>query len=721
MNFLKRIELQGFKSFAEKTILDLPARVVAVVGPNGSGKSNIVDALRWVLGEREAKKLRGETLDKLIFAGSEKRAAVGFAKVILSFDNKERILGEDAEEVELERRVDRTGTSQFFWNGSEIRLKDLIPTLAKARLGTRGLTIIGQGENDIFVRSSPEERRLMVEEILGLKEYRLKKQTAERRLETSLINLDKAKAQLEELAPHLRLLRRQRTKFLKRSELEKKLKDYENQYFSFHFHNLNEAMRKAQEPIFKLQEIKSKKEEEVKLIEKNIKEINEKSGESERIKKLRSDLNNLLNKKFSLKESLGRLEAEIEIKKSIPHHATLHELEAGIKSFIAEVKGLFAFDDVRKIKERLRELVAKLERLLRGDKKSDTEALEKKKKFEDALRAVDGEIKKLEEESERLTSVQEELNQEFRREVEKLELKKNELRRLETELQAAIFEKEKIELKIAELEREWQAAGRDMAELKDLPAREGVAGDGTVAGGDLERKIMRLRSELAAIGEIDESLVKEADEKEERYEFLKKEISDLEDAIKDLKILIRELDDKIHSEFKTSFKEINEEFNNYFRLMFGGGRARLKLQKYKPAQMPENSSLVTQEGEEEQIKEENKNEEIKAGIEIDLNVPQKSLKGIEMLSGGEKSLVSLAALFALISVSPPPFLVLDEIDAALDEENARRFAELIKEFSKHTQFILVTHNRATMEAAQILYGVTMNEDGTSKVLSLKFD
>ncbi len=113
--------------------------------------------------------------------------------------------------------------------------------------------------------------------------------------------------------------------------------------------------------------------------------------------------------------------------------------------------------------------------------------------------------------------------------------------------------------------------------------------------------------------------------------------------------------------------------------------------------------------------------EAKTGIDINLSLPKKRITTLEMLSGGEKSLVSIAALFALISISPPPFLVLDEIDAALDENNSKRFANLIKEFSRKTQFIVVTHNRAVMEAADVLYGVTMGEEGTSKVLSLKLE
>ncbi len=157
--------------------------------------------------------------------------------------------------------------------------------------------------------------------------------------------------------------------------------------------------------------------------------------------------------------------------------------------------------------------------------------------------------------------------------------------------------------------------------------------------------------------------------------------------------------------------------------MFSGGKAKLKLEVYKKPifENGEGDGEALAVGESAVQSENEESGELQAGIEIDLSVPRKGIKGIEMLSGGERSLVSLAALFALIAVSPPPFLVLDEIDAALDEENASRFAALVKEFSKTTQFILVTHNRATMEAADALYGVTMDEDGVSKVLSLKLD
>ena len=161
--------------------------------------------------------------------------------------------------------------------------------------------------------------------------------------------------------------------------------------------------------------------------------------------------------------------------------------------------------------------------------------------------------------------------------------------------------------------------------------------------------------------------------------------------------------------------------------MFEGGHAKLKIKKYELISQladknnDENENIEGEKNKESEGNEEKEEQEEKFGVEIELSLPKKKITSLEMLSGGEKSLISIAALFALISVSPPPFLVLDEIDAALDEKNSRRFSNLIKEFAHKTQFIIVTHNRALMEVADVLYGVTMNEDGTSKLLSLKLD
>ncbi|MGB9608835.1 MAG: AAA family ATPase, partial [Minisyncoccia bacterium] len=239
---------------------------------------------------------------------------------------------------------------------------------------------------------------------------------------------------------------------------------------------------------------------------------------------------------------------------------------------------------------------------------------------------------------------------------------------------------------------------------------------------ELERKILKLRGELAAIGDIDESLLKEAKDTEERYSFLENQLKDLEQASLDLNNLIKELNLKIEDEFGKAFTKINLEFDKFFKAMFGGGQAKLKLVSLKSKNNQDNlNENKLNQNENQNQNNENEEDSNEKGIEIDIKLPMKKLTSLDVLSGGERSLIGIAALFAIISVSPPPFLVLDEIDAMLDERNAKKFAKMLKEFSSKTQFIIVTHNRAVMEEADIIYGVTLGDDETSKIVSLKLE
>jgi chromosome segregation protein len=240
-------------------------------------------------------------------------------------------------------------------------------------------------------------------------------------------------------------------------------------------------------------------------------------------------------------------------------------------------------------------------------------------------------------------------------------------------------------------------AGRDP---QSLPVVEHALSSEDVVR--LERQVFRLRGDLAAIGDVDEQLIAEAKATEERYQQIVGESADLESARADLTTLVADLDRRIAREFGDAVTAISTEFSKLFAAMFGGGAARLVAVTAKVAEGED------AEGELEAT-----------GIDIEVQLPKKRASSLDVLSGGERSLVGLAALFALVSVSPPPFLVLDEVDAPLDERNARRFGELLRSFASETQFIIVTHNRATMEAADVLYGVTLEGDGSSKVVSLK--
>ncbi|MHB9019902.1 MAG: chromosome segregation SMC family protein [Minisyncoccota bacterium] len=725
---LKRLELVGFKSFAEKTVLEFPGGIAGIVGPNGSGKSNVLDAVRWILGEREAKNLRGDKAEDLIFAGTQKRPRMGMAQVSLIFDNSSGFFAVDFSEVSIVRRIDRDGISQYFLNKAEVRLKDIIDFFAKARLGTHGLTVINQGESDLFVKSSPKERREMIEEVLGLRQYQIKKNEAQRKLKNTGINIDKVRVMLDEIAPHLRFLKKQTAKWEKLSETEKELNDLESVYFK---NKLKEILIGLEKFSPRLKEIDIKLAQKVSelksLQEQLIKVENSRPSNKAQLDTLQIKRDELLNKKSVLEKELGRLEVKIEFSSNTevdPQKAIfiLSDLKSVIKSLSEE-------SDLAKIKSVLNEIFSKIDNFLEfGNEKGASKELAEfkivKEKLSGQLDEIIKELENLKKMEVGFSADLEGFNSEFRRSFQLVETKKDEISGLESEKNRIHFDTERFNLRMQDLETQISQAGKDINEFKkDLSTQNNLDGAESINAFETERRIFKLRAEVASVGEIDQALLNEAKETETRFNFLSTQLADLEKASGDLSALIKDLDQKIHNDFTSSLGKINEEFNKFFQLMFGGGKGKLYLEKpeVKKQILPDEGLA---DGIQQTSKESEKDEEedeLSAGIELELVIPRKKIKGLEMLSGGEKSLVSIAVLFALISVSPPPFLVLDEVDAALDERNTKRFAELIKDFSKKSQFIIVTHNRSTMESSDVLYGVTMEEDGVSKVLSIKLD
>jgi chromosome segregation ATPase len=732
-HFLKRLELNGFKSFADKVVLEFPVGITAVVGPNGSGKSNIVDAIRWLLGEREAKNLRGAKVEDLIFAGTSKRSRVGQAQASLHFENKNNFFPVDFAEVSVLRQISRDGVSRYFLNKSEILLRDLIDFFAKARLGSRGLIVVTQGNSDVFVQASPTGRREMIEEILGLREYKIKRIDAEHRLKNSQVNLDKARALIDEILPHLRSLKRQTSRWEKRGFLENELKDLENKFFGS---QLREIKEKTQEVIKKINDSQAefsalKKIKEDAELEQARVEASQ-SSEHKDLRVINEQIQAVIEKRNLLQKELGRLEAQLEMGRESQTPRQTHSIQK-LVDLIGKIKNKLESvldESADKIKKTIKEIIAEIESVVSGSAKQTSGELnlDVKTQFDKtnhALSLLERELASLKEKEAKLEQGQEQFYKSFKIAVAAVETAKENIEKWEARHREYLFEKERLDFKRGEIERQIMQAGRNPSEFKDA--------EFSVSPADLpelERRIFKLRGDLASIGEVDEVLVKEARETDSRYQFLKKESEDLEKAVSDLKKLIKELSYKIETEFNKSMGRINEEFGKFFALMFDGGRAKLKIEKLKiKDEKLEGDSEESTSGESPSDKNEaDKNEAVEeevaeeeGGVEIEVRLPRKKINSLEMLSGGERSLVGIAALFALISVSPPPFLVLDEIDAALDERNAKRFADMLKEFSKKTQFIIITHNRATMEVADVLYGVTLAEDGTSKILSLKLE
>src|SRR5579859_6971402 len=222
---LKRLELIGFKSFADKTQFDFGAGITAIVGPNGSGKSNIVDAVRWVLGEQSAKSLRGGEMADVIFNGSAVRKSLGLAEVTMTFDNARRVLATEADEVQITRRVYRSGEGEYLINQQPCRLKDVKDLFLGSGAGTDAYSIIEQGRVDVLLQASTKERRTIFEEAAGISRFKARKVEALRKLEKVDQNLQRLKDIIDEVEKQLRSVKLQASKAQRHQEYSGRLKD----------------------------------------------------------------------------------------------------------------------------------------------------------------------------------------------------------------------------------------------------------------------------------------------------------------------------------------------------------------------------------------------------------------------------------------------------------------------------------------------------------------
>ena len=708
---LKTLELNGFKSFSQKTILEFNNSIVCIVGPNGSGKSNVVEAIRYVLGEQSMKSMRGKTGSDLIFKGSKNLPKGTKATVTIYFDNIDKVfkLTNDGGEttnlnydtISISRQVFPDGLNKYVLNGTEVRLKDIHNLLASVNIGSSGHHIISQGEADRILNANMKERRAMVEDALGLKIYQYKIKESERKLERTNENMKEVTLMRRENAPHLNFLRKQVEKFEKGKVMQEELGtlylEYlkkESFYLDMEKKNLlterNKISSELQSIAGKISDVEegnsakgNKKIEELKIVEQALNENRAAKSEIER--------------------KLGRIEGMLEIKENKVKLAGKCPLCGN------ELKQM----EIEQIEKRQNE-----EKELQELRNSQVGLLSEIKKIE-------GEEKKL---SEKIQVLKKEINEEMEalRDLEKEKFKfKVRHQELFSALELVAIKEGNLENRRYAFENEIKEGtaliGQDILSYKDFSAEGAPTGGKVLIDGteqvELKKKIERLKIKLedAGLGSGAE-VMKEFKEVSEKDQFLSKEMEDLTKSIESLVILINDLKEKIDIEFKEGIKKINVEFDAFFKLMFGGGTASLSIiteTKKKRLGKSDEEAELSEEFEEEETPEQ--------GIEINVSLPQKKVKELHALSGGERSLTSIALLFAMSQVNPPPFLVLDETDAALDEANSRKYGDMLEKLSKHSELIVVTHNRETMSRAGVLYGVTIGENGASKLLSVKFE
>lgn len=758
--YLKSLELSGFKSFAKKTELKFSTPITSIVGPNGSGKSNIAEAFRFVLGEQSIKSMRGKRTEDLIWNGGGDAARSNRASVKVVFDNHKRILNVDFDEVSIERVIYRDSSSEYSINGTLVRLKDIIELLAAAHIGSSGHHIISQGEADKILNANSKERREMLEDALGLKIYQYKREESERKLEKTEENMKSVESLRREIAPHLKFLKKQVEKVEKTLELKEELRKLSKEYFKREDTYLKEH-KKA------LESERQKPLGELKRLERELlaaKQVLEKSAthdaKSDEIIKLESALSAVRNEKDALVRELGRIEgavlAEERIQKREREMAAKEESKNVPLSEVQSVAGIIEARIVELEKSRddgsvmafftfvrrtFSEFVARHRQSTDADleKQSDEEM----KRLKAEREKIDGKLKIVNEREATLRKnyslLQADINREkdsgreAERAVFRIMSEENTVRGILAELKAR-------DEKLVLIETDFK---RELHEVAMLLGRDVLGFDGFAVVDDkgttlnlqaitLEDRAkqedrkrvmekMKIRIEDAGAGG-GEDVLKEYQETSERDTFLERELVDLHKSADSLKTLIEELEEKLASEFREGILKINAQFGQFFNLMFGGGSAKLEIiREVKKKKGDTDMSFSDVDGGLSSETSSEDAEEVSEGIEIEVSLPRKKIKGLMMLSGGERALTSIALLFAMSQVKPPPFVILDETDAALDEANSRKYGDMIESLSKLSQLILITHNRETMSRAGVLYGVTMGSGGVSKLLSIAFD
>ena len=749
--YLKKLEISGFKSFANKTVLDFPHGVTAVVGPNGSGKSNIADAIKWVLGEQSMKSLRGKKSGDVLFTGSDKKTKMSSASVSLYLDNRDKKIPLDYEDVILTRKLFRNGDSEYLINKSRARLIDIIDLLARSGVSQKGYCVINQGMADSILTATPAERMVIFEEATGVRKFQIKKQQSINKLESTKKNLQRVADLLNEIEPRLNSLKRQASRAQKRGAIEEGLKSEQKKLFTYVWTKLNNDNRKYGSEKEKLGENIREYSKEIGKIKNKLAETENNSNsyttEFEQLQKEINSLRETINefqKNLSITE--GKIQVEEDRKKETekPEYMPINlgyvknklcNLVSVYDKLFDLIKKLANLEDIESIRAKGSEVKKNMEDILKEIENGKITQKDRRIVFDDSnikrLKTekfeISNKIREYEKEYGEFKDRIYELNKDERekREVffqleKNLQTKQDALNQFKDALNQINIELAKFEVRKEDLINEIKDEIGNNEILKKIQDEtfEDNPEEFQFDNFDQEEsklKIRKLKIQFDQIGGIDPLIMEEYEETKKRFDFLSAQSNDLEQASESLGKVIGELDEKIEIIFKSSFKKISEEFNKYFKIIFGGGKANLSV-KYSDFKKEENNDT---ENDPEKT-EADKKQKI-AGVEINASPPGKKISSLDILSGGERALTSIAILFAIVSNNPPPFLVLDEIDAALDESNSEKVAKINKEVASKTQLIIITHNREMMRQAGVLYGVTMDNNSISKIISLKLD
>ena len=719
---LKHIKLSGFKSFVDPTKISFPTNMVGVVGPNGCGKSNVIDAVRWVLGELSAKNLRGESMVDVIFNGSEKRKASGQCSIELLFDNSSaKIGGEYASfnEVSIKRVMTRDAQSDYYINNTKCRRKDVQDIFLGTGLGPSSYAIIEQGMVSKLVSAKPDELRTHIEEAAGVSKYKERRKETESRIKRTKENLSRVKDIRDEIARLIKRLENQAKAAEKYNLLKQdkaKLELDKAVLFSIEAKNSRDDLQKKLDAHNRDLKIKNTERDTIQSqIDQYRTENDSVLGEYEiaqknfyavgaEIAKREANLQNI-NKsesetKYNLQKAKQNYEKAKETEKNFdelsPSEKAMHILDNIILTL--EKFGIDK-DNIQNKAQELKKLLVDILNIATAQSKSLTgEYLSRQNELEGQIEeaeklknSIELEMKEFVEKSSDAESVLIKLRQrqsKFNEDLRELENKKSisdlDSRAISEKITNVRVELKTYEINLENSNKKIQEAGIDINSI-DYSIYANTTFE------EIEDKLTNVESKIIRLGAINLAAPEEIADESKRKEELDEQYDDLTDALDKLTGAIKKIDNETKTIFKDSFDAVNKRLKEMFPKLFGGGVAELTLTDDDP---------------------------LNAGVILMARPPGKKNSSISQLSGGEKALTALALVFAIFELNPAPFCLLDEVDAPLDDLNTLRFINMVEEMSKSVQFIFITHNKVSMERSDYLMGVTMQEAGVSRMVSV---
>ena len=570
----------------------------------------------------------------------------------------------------------------------------------------------------------------MIEDGLGLKHLQYRKKESEKKIEKSKSNIERVESLCRELKPHLNYMEKQMQKYERAEEIKKELVGLYTEYITRENIYINHWKDFSSKKLEKL------KKENI-VLNNEIQSCKVDNKSSEIIDRFKDDMQetgrklaSLRSEKDNLSRQIGRLEGEREASLQISQlyseesNLSMEEFSASYDKILKIIKDSRESSDLKVFLDAFEKIESMLQGLYESSKPGG-------KIKSDNFEQIEKDIKEAEKDMAELVGL------ENKNEDRYLVLQKEQASALEESRDAErnvlslLENKNKNDREIDDVERRLEQLSRDGEELNEeieegrvllnsssfdkLDASTlGVSESEIVSESRSEIKIrrknlerMKIRLEEIGTG-FEGDIMDEYKNTKERFDFLQKELADLFASIASLEETMRELQLEIDKKFKNGIELINNEFERLVNILFGGGKASIKLIKIQKKKAVEDESEDIEEKE-------------KFGVDIYVSLPQKKIKELEQLSGGERSLISIALLFALSQVVPPAFMILDETDAALDEANSKKYGDMIEAIAKKSQLIVITHNRETMKRADIIYGVTMDNKGSSTLLSVKFE